>query len=139
VVRWRRFLPLGRLLEVGVEFRLEMVTVPVADVKRAMGFYVERLGFSVEQDVHVDESHQFVELIPPGSSCSIALTAGYIDARPGTLQGTQLNVDDVDAARALLFSRGVEVSEVQEYPWGRFCFFSDIDGNKWSVHEASGV
>jgi predicted enzyme related to lactoylglutathione lyase len=122
-------------LEANVEFRLEMVTVPVADVERAMKFYVEGLGFSVEQDVRVDESHRFVELIPPGSCCSIALTSGYIDARPGTLQGIQLNVDDVDAARGLLFARGVAVSEVQEFPWGRFCFFSDIDGNGWSVHE----
>jgi len=126
-------------LEVSVEFRLEMVTVPVADVGLAVEFYVERLGFSVEQDVHVDESHRFLELIPPGSSCSIALTSGFIDARPGALQGIQLNVDDVDAARALLFARGVAVSEVQEFPWGRFCFFSDRDGNGWSVHEVPGA
>jgi hypothetical protein len=78
-----------------------------------------------------------VELIPPGSPCSIALTSGFVDSRPGSLQGTQFNVDDVEAARELLFARGVDVSEVQEYAWGRFCSFSDIDGNDWSVHEVS--
>jgi len=118
-----------------MEFRLEMVSVPVANVQRAMEFYVERLGFTVEQDIEVDDTHRFVELTPPGSSCSIALTSGFMDARPGSLQGTQLNVDDVDAARAHLAACGVDVSAVQEFPWGRFCFFSDSDGNDWSVHE----
>jgi predicted enzyme related to lactoylglutathione lyase len=117
-----------------VIFRLELVTVPVADIDRAKMFYVEQVGFSVEQDVQVDERHRFVELMPPGSMCSIALTTGYIDAAPGCLQGVQLNVDDADAAHALLRDRGVEVSDVQEFPWGRFCFFSDPDGNGWSVH-----
>jgi catechol 2,3-dioxygenase-like lactoylglutathione lyase family enzyme len=121
--------------EVTVDFRLEMVTVPVADVDRALAFYVDRVGFHVNQDVQVDDTHRFVELVPPGSGCSIALTEGYVDASPGSLQGTQLNVDDVDAARTHLHERGVEVSAVQAYPWGRFCFFTDVDGNGWSVHE----
>jgi catechol 2,3-dioxygenase-like lactoylglutathione lyase family enzyme len=120
-----------------MQFRLEMVTVPVADVSRAKAFYVDRLGFNPEQDVQVDEAHRFVELIPPGSTCTIALTAGYVDAAPGSLQGLQLNVDDVGAAHAFLLGQGVEVSPVQEYPWGRFCFFSDPDGNEWSVHEVA--
>jgi predicted enzyme related to lactoylglutathione lyase len=112
-----------------------MVTVPVADVDRAKAFYVERVGFSTVQDVRVDAQHRFVELLPPGSPCSIALTAGYVDSAPGSVQGIQVNVDDVDEVRALLHDRGVDVSEIQEYPWGRFCFFADPDGNGWSVHE----
>jgi len=120
-------------------FRLEMVTVPVADVARAKEFYVQRMGFTPEQDVQVDEAHRFVELTPPGSTCTIALTTGYVDAEPGSLQGVQLNVEDADAARAFLVARGVSVSPVQEYPWGRFCFFSDPDGNGWSVHEVHGA
>jgi uncharacterized glyoxalase superfamily protein PhnB len=87
------------------------------------------------QDVHVDAQHRFVELLPPESPRSLALTAGYVDSAPGSLQGIQVNVDDVDEVRALLRDRGVEVSEIQEYPWGRFCFFADPDGNGWSVHE----
>jgi catechol 2,3-dioxygenase-like lactoylglutathione lyase family enzyme len=120
-----------------VNFRLELVTVPVADVDRAKTFYVDRAGFNVEQDVHVDEGHRFVELMPPGSSCSIALTDGYISNPPGSLQGIQLNVDDADSAHAFLRGRGVEVSDIETYPWGRFCFFTDPDGNGWSVHEPS--
>jgi len=118
-----------------VIFRLELVTVPVADVARAKAFYVDQAGFTAEQDAQIDEGHRFVELMPPGSPCSIALTEGYIDAVPGSLQGVQLNVDDVDAAHAFLRDRGIEVSDVQDFPWGRFCFFSDPDGNRWSVHE----
>jgi predicted enzyme related to lactoylglutathione lyase len=117
-----------------VNFRLELVTVPVSDVDRAKAFYVDRAGFSVEQDQRVDDAHRFVELMPPGSPCSIGLTTGYVDAEPGSLQGIQLNVDDVDAARDFLHDRGVDVSDVQAFPWGRFCFFSDLDGNGWSVH-----
>jgi catechol 2,3-dioxygenase-like lactoylglutathione lyase family enzyme len=120
-----------------IEFRLEMVTVPVSDVDRAKSFYVDRLGFSVEQDVQIDEHHRFVELVPTGSPCAIALTTGYVDSEPGSLRGAQLNVDDAYAAREFLVSHGVQGSEVQQYPWGRFCFFSDPDGNEWSVHEVS--
>jgi predicted enzyme related to lactoylglutathione lyase len=117
-----------------MNLRLELVTVPVSDVDRAKTFYVDQVGFSAEQDHQVDEDHRFVELVPPGSACSIALTTGYVDAAPGSLQGLQLNVDDADAAHAFLRDRGVEVSDVQEFPWGRFCFFADPDGNGWSVH-----
>jgi catechol 2,3-dioxygenase-like lactoylglutathione lyase family enzyme len=118
-----------------VIFRLEMVTVPVSDVDRAKAFYAERLGFGVEQDVQVDERHRFVELLPPGSPCSIALTMGYVDAAPGSLRGVQVNVEDVEAARAYLRDRDVEVSDIEAFLWGRFCFFCDPDGNTWSVHE----
>ena len=116
-------------------FRLEMITVPVSDVDRAKAFYAEQLGFTVQQDVHVDEHHRFVELLPPGSPCSIALTMGYIDAQPGSLSGVQVNVDDADAAQTFLRDRGVEVSDIETFPWGRFCFFPAPDGNSWSVHE----
>jgi len=118
-----------------LNFRLELVTVPVSDIDRAKAFYVDQVGFRVEQDARMDQTHRFVELMPPGSTCSIALTSGYIDAEPGSLQGVQLNVEDADAAQSLLRARGVAVSEVQEFPWGRFCFFTDPDGNGWSVHE----
>jgi catechol 2,3-dioxygenase-like lactoylglutathione lyase family enzyme len=120
-----------------VTFRLELVTVPVADVDRAKRFYVEHVGFTVEQDVRVDDDHRFVELLPPGSPCSIALTQGYVDSLPGSLRGLQINVDDIDRARAFLRNRGVEASDIEVYPWGRFCFFADPDGNTWSVHEPS--
>jgi catechol 2,3-dioxygenase-like lactoylglutathione lyase family enzyme len=112
-----------------------MVTIPVADVDRAKSFYVDLIGFHVEQDVRVDDAHRFVELMPPGSPCSVALTTGYIDAVPGSLQGVQVNVDDIEGVHAVLRARGVAVSDVQDFPWGRFCFFSDPDGNGWSVHE----
>jgi catechol 2,3-dioxygenase-like lactoylglutathione lyase family enzyme len=118
-----------------MEFRLQMVTVPVNDVERAKSFYVERLGFSVAQDVQVDDNHRFVELVPAGSDCTIALTAGYVDSQPGSLRGAQFNVDDISRAHAFLGSREVPTSEIREFPWGRFCFFSDPDGNEWSVHE----
>ena len=117
-----------------MELRLELVTVPVSDVDRAKTFYVAQVGFSVEQDAQVDDDHRFVELVPPGSHCSIALQMGYVDSVPGSLGGVQLNVDDVDEVHGFLRRQGVDVSEVQDYPWGRFCFFSDPDGNGWSVH-----
>ena len=117
-----------------MHLRLELITVPVADVDRAKAFYVDQVGFRVEQDVRVDEVHRFVELVPPGSPCSIALTTGYVDATPGSLQGVQVNVDDIREAHASLRAAGVAVSDVQDFPWGRFCFFRDPDGNGWSVH-----
>lgn len=120
-----------------MKFRLEMVTVPVSDVDRAKSFYVDRLGFTVAQDLQIDEDHRFVELVPTRSTCTIALTTGYVDSQPGSLRGAQFNVDDAYAAQTLLVSRGVQGSGVQEYPWGRFCFISDPDGNEWSVHEVS--
>ena len=118
-----------------MQLRLELVTVPVSDVELAKAFYVDQIGFSVEQDVQVDAEHRFVELLPPGSPCSIALTTGYVDSEPGSVQGLQVNVDELDEVHAFLHDRDVSVSEIQAYPWGRFCFFSDPDGNGWSVHE----
>ena len=105
-----------------MDLRLELVTIPVADVERAKTFYVDQVGFTVEQDVQVDERHHFVELVPPGSPCSIAVTTGYMNSEPGSVKGLQLNVDDADEVHAVLRSRHVEVSDIEEHPWGRFCF-----------------
>jgi catechol 2,3-dioxygenase-like lactoylglutathione lyase family enzyme len=118
-----------------VKLSLEMVTVPVTDVDRAKAFYVDQVGFHEDMDVRTDGDRRFVRLTPPGSVCCVAIGEGWIDSAPGSLQGTQLVVEDVGEARAFLLGRGVEVTEVQEYPWGRFCFFSDPDGNGWSVQE----
>jgi hypothetical protein len=96
---------------------------------------VEQLGFHADMDVRTEGGRRFVRLTPPGSVCCIAIGEGWIDAQPGSLQGTQLVVDDLDEVRAFLRTRRVEVSEIQEYPWGRFCFFSDPDGNGWSVQQ----
>jgi predicted enzyme related to lactoylglutathione lyase len=117
-----------------MDLRLELVPIPVSDVDRAKAFYADQVGFGIEQDVRVDAGHRFVELTPPGSSCSIALTTGYIEAVPGTIKGLQLNVDDAVQVCEHLRSRGIDVSDIEDHPWGRFCFFTDPDGNSWSVH-----
>jgi predicted enzyme related to lactoylglutathione lyase len=120
---------------VNIEWRLELVQVPVSDVDRAKAFYVDRVGFLAEHDHQVSEELRFVQLTPPGSACSIALTSGAHPMQPGSVEGLQLVVEDADAARAELVERGVETSEVQEFPWGRFVFFADPDGNGWAVQE----
>ena len=118
-----------------IEWRLELVQVPVSDVDRAKAFYVDRVGFLAEHDHKVSEELRFVQLTPPGSACSIALTTGAHQMQPGSVAGLQLVVEDADAARAELVERGVEASEVEEFPWGRFVFFADPDGNGWAVQE----
>jgi predicted enzyme related to lactoylglutathione lyase len=117
-----------------MDFKLELVAIPVTDVDRAKEFYV-RAGFNADHDHTVSDEIRFVQLTPPGSACSIALGKGVTDAEPGSVRGMQVVVDDADAARAELLSRGIEVSEVSEFPWGRFVFFSDPDGNAWSVQQ----
>jgi predicted enzyme related to lactoylglutathione lyase len=121
----------------GIEWRLELVQVPVSDVDRAKAFYVDRVGFLADHDHQVTEELRFVQLTPPGSACSIALTTGAHQAQPGSAAGLQLVVEDADAARAELAERGVEVGEVQEFPWGRFVFFADPDGNGWAVQQVT--
>ena len=116
-----------------MDWKLELVAVPVSDVDRAKAFYTEKAGFNADHDHTVNEQIRFVQLTPPGSACSIALGKGIVDAPPGSVKGLQLVVSDIDAARAELVDRGVEVSEVQQFPWGSFVFFSDPDGNGWSV------
>ena len=117
------------------EMRLELVQVPVSDVDRAKSFYVEQAGFNDDHDHQVSDELRFVQLTPPGSACSIALTTGAHEMEPGSIDGIQLVIEDADAARAELVDRGVEVSEVQEFPWGRFVFFSDPDGNGWALQQ----
>jgi predicted enzyme related to lactoylglutathione lyase len=116
-----------------VDFKLELVVVPVSDVDRAKAFYVEKAGFNADHDFPVSDEVRFVQLTPPGSACSIAIGKGLGDAEPGSVQGLQLVVTDIEAARAELVRRAVEVTEIQEFPWGLFVFFSDPDGNRWSV------
>ena len=118
-----------------MEYKLELVSVPVTDVDRAKAFYVEQAGFNADHDHTVSEDMRFVQLTPPGSACSIAIGKGTTDAEPGSVKGLQLVVEDADAARDDLASRGVEVSDVQDFPWGRFVFFSDPDGNGWAVQQ----
>ena len=118
-----------------MEFKLELIPVPVADVERAKAFYTEKTGFTLDNDVTVKQGLRFIQLTPPGSACSIAIGEGITEMRPGSLEGLQIVVDDADAAREELAARGVKVSEVQEFPWGRFVFFSDPDGNGWAVQQ----
>jgi predicted enzyme related to lactoylglutathione lyase len=118
-----------------MDYKLELVAVPVSDVDRAKAFYTEQAGFNADHDHTVNENLRFVQLTPPGSACSIAIGQGVVDAEPGSVKGLQLVVESADAARTELAGRGVDVSEVQDFPWGRFVFFSDPDGNAWSVQE----
>jgi catechol 2,3-dioxygenase-like lactoylglutathione lyase family enzyme len=118
-----------------MDWKLELVVVPVSDVDRAKAFYTEQLGFNADHDHVVSDELRFVQLTPPGSGCSIALGKGLIDTAPGSLKGVQLVVDDIEVAHNQLRDRGVAVSEVQDFPWGRFVFFSDPDGNAWSVQQ----
>jgi predicted enzyme related to lactoylglutathione lyase len=121
-----------------MDFRLELVAVPVTDVDRAKIFYAEQVGFTADHDHRVSDEIRFVQLTPPGSACSIALGSGITDASPGSVRGLQMVVSDIHAARAELVGRGVDVSEVQEYPWGLFLFFDDPDGNGWAVQQIVG-
>lgn len=118
-----------------MDWRLELVQVPVSDVDRAKTFYTEKAGFHADVDARVGDGIRFVQLTPPGSPTSIAFGSGLVDMRPGSVQGLQLVVSDIHAARAELVERGVEVSEVQEEDWGSFVFFSDPDGNGWVVQQ----
>jgi catechol 2,3-dioxygenase-like lactoylglutathione lyase family enzyme len=118
-----------------MDWKLELVAVPVSDVDRAVAFYRDKAGFTLDHDHRVNEGLRFVQFTPPGSACSISLGEGITDAAPGSVQGLQLVVRDAEAARAELAARGVDAGDVQEFPWGRFVFFSDPDGNRWSVQE----
>jgi predicted enzyme related to lactoylglutathione lyase len=118
-----------------MDWKLELVPVPVSDVDRAKAFYVEQVGFNADHDHAVSEEIRFVQLTPPGSACSIVIGTGIVEMEPGTVAGLQMVVPSVETARAELVDRGVEVTEVQEFPWGSFVFFSDPDGNKWAVQQ----
>jgi predicted enzyme related to lactoylglutathione lyase len=121
--------------EHGMDWKLELVAVPVSDVDRAKDFYTQKAGFNVDHDHTVSDEIRFVQLTPPGSACSIAFGRGITEVAPGSAQGLQMVVDDIEAARAELIERGVEAGEIQNFPWGRFVFFSDPDGNGWAVQQ----
>jgi catechol 2,3-dioxygenase-like lactoylglutathione lyase family enzyme len=120
-----------------MDFKLELIAVPVSDVDRAKAFYTDAAGFNADHDHRVSDEIRFVQLTPPGSACSISIGEGIVDTPPGSVKGLQLVVSDIEAARAELVGRGVEVSDVQRFPWGAFVFFSDPDGNGWAVQEAT--
>jgi predicted enzyme related to lactoylglutathione lyase len=111
------------------------VPVPVSDVDRAKAFYTDQAGFNLDHDHRVSDEIRFVQLTPPGSACSIAIGTGLSEMEPGSVDGLQMVVPDIEAARSELADRGVEVGEVQTFPWGSFVFFSDPDGNRWSVQQ----
>ena len=118
-----------------VDWRLELVQIPVSDVDRAKAFYVEKVGFSADHDHQVTDELRFVQLTPPGSGCSIAIGTGLSEMPPGSVQGLQMVVSDIEAAHAELAGRGVEASEIQTFDWGSFVFFADPDGNGWAVQQ----
>ncbi|KQR16561.1 VOC family protein [Cellulomonas sp. Leaf334] len=118
-----------------MDMKLELVPVPVTDIDRAKAFYVDQVGFVVDHDVPVDENLRFVQLTPPGSACSIVLDVNLTSMPAGAQQGLQVVVDDADAAYEYLVGRGVAAEPVVDYPWGRFTFFADPDGNRWSIQQ----
>jgi predicted enzyme related to lactoylglutathione lyase len=118
-----------------MDMKLELVQVPVSDVDRAKAFYTEKIGFNADHDHRVTDELRFVQLTPPGSACSIAIGTGLTEMPPGSVDGLQMVVSDVRAVREELLARGAEISEVQEFPWGTFAFFSDPDGNRWALQQ----
>lgn len=118
-----------------MDFKLELVALPVSDVDRAKAFYVDQIGFNADHDQQVNENLRFVQLTPPGSGCSIAIGQGLIESEPGSVKGLQLVVKDIEAARAELVGRNAPVSEIDDQPWGRFVYFQDPDGNAWAIQE----
>ena len=117
------------------DLKLELVLIPVSDVDRAKAFYTEKLGFTLDVDHQPSDEFRVVQMTPPGSACSITVGIGLTDAEPGSYRGTHLVVWDIEAAHAELIERGVDVSDVQDFPWGSFVFFADPDGNKWAVQQ----
>jgi predicted enzyme related to lactoylglutathione lyase len=118
-----------------MDWKLELIQVPVADVDRAKAFYTEQVGFNADHDHRVSDEIRFVQLTPPGSACSISIGTGLTEMEPGAVQGLQMVVADINAAHSELSGRGVDVSDVQEFPWGAFVFFNDPDGNGWAVQQ----
>jgi predicted enzyme related to lactoylglutathione lyase len=118
-----------------MDFKLELVAVPVSDVDRSKAFYTEKVGFAADVDARVSDELRFVQLTPPGSACSIAIGEGITGATPGSVEGLQMVVPDVEAARQELLARGVDVSDVKEFPWGSFAWFTDPDGNGWALQQ----
>ena len=118
-----------------MDWKLELVIIPVSDVDRAKAFYTGKAGFNADHDHTVSEEIRFVQLTPPGSACSIAIGKGLVEGEPGSVKGLQMVVADIEAAHAELVARGADVSEINDLAWGRFVFFADPDGNKWAVQQ----
>jgi predicted enzyme related to lactoylglutathione lyase len=118
-----------------MDWKIELIAIPVSDVDRAKAFYTDRAGFNPDHDHAVSDEIRFIQLTPPGSACSITIGKGITDAEPGSVKGMQMVVSDIEAAHAELTARGVDVSPVQDFPWGRFVFFADPDGNRWAVQQ----
>jgi predicted enzyme related to lactoylglutathione lyase len=118
-----------------MDYKLELVTLPVSDVDRAKSFYVDQLGFNADHDHRVSAELRFVQLTPPGSGCSIAIGVGLTPAEPGSVRGMQLVVKDIEVAQRELAERGADVGEISDLPWGRFLFLKDPDGNDWAIQE----
>ena len=118
-----------------MDYKLELVAIPVSDADRAKAFYVDQAGFNPDHDHVVSDDLRFVQLTPPGSACSIAFGLGLTDATPGSVQGLQLVTDDIEATQAELRSRGLEIGDVDDQPFGRFVYFADPDGNRWAVQQ----
>ncbi len=118
-----------------MEWKLELVPIPVSDVDRAKSFYTDKVGFNIDHDVRAIDEMRVVQLTPPGSACSIAIGTGFVDTPPGSVQGLHLVVSDINAARAELADRGVDVGEVQDLGGILYVYFRDPDGNGWAVQE----
>jgi len=118
-----------------MDWKIELVAIPVTDVDRAKAFYIDKVGFHADHDHIVSDTTRFVQLTPTGSACSIAIGQGITEAPPGSVKGVQMVVTDIEAAHAELAARGVEVSDIHDFPWGRFVFFRDPDGNEWAVQQ----
>jgi predicted enzyme related to lactoylglutathione lyase len=118
-----------------MDWKIELIAVPVSDVDRAKAFYSDQVGFNVDHDHTVSDEIRFVQLTPPGSACSIAIGQGLVDSPPGSLKSVQMVVADIEQAHERLTAGGAEPSEIRDFPWGRFVFFSDPDGNQWAIQQ----
>ena len=118
-----------------MEYRIELIFVPVSDTDRAKAFYTEQLGWNADFDQVVQPGLRFVQITPPGSACSIAFGEGIAEDEPGSMRNVQVVIDDADATRAALMEAGVDASEVDEQAWGRFVTFADPDGNRWTLQQ----
>ncbi|MBG6237897.1 catechol 2,3-dioxygenase-like lactoylglutathione lyase family enzyme [Mycetocola sp. CAN_C7] len=118
-----------------MDWKIELIAVPVTDVDRAKAFYADQVGFHADHDFLVSDGLRFVQLTPPGSACSIVIGEGITEMVPGSQTGIQVVVPDADAARAHLVGNGIDASDVDEQPWGRFVYFSDPDGNRWALQQ----
>ncbi len=118
-----------------MDWKIELVAIPVTDVDRAKAFYLDQVGFNADHDHQVTENLRFVQLTPPGSACSVVLGTGITEMAPGSQKGVQMVIPDADEARRHLLDHGVQSSDVDDQPWGRFVYFADPDGNTWSLQQ----